>query len=121
MIADENKPYKGKYVNFRGSLLWGSGLRIWCCCMWLRWHLQIGLDPWPGNLHMLQVWPKKNNNNVNFKLDIKILINLTMHILIMQIPRFLFIYLFIFLHFIFWLHLQHAEVPGPGMEPEPQQ
>ena len=23
--------------------------------------------------------------------------------------------------FIYWLHLQHAEVPRPGTEPEPQQ
>ena len=31
------------------SLLW-PGLLLWC-----------RFDPWPGNLHMLQVWPQKTH------------------------------------------------------------
>ena len=27
--------------------------------LWHRLQLQLEFDPWPGNFHMLQVWPKK--------------------------------------------------------------
>ena len=29
-------------------------LQLWC-----RWQLWLRFSPWPGNLHMPQVWPKK--------------------------------------------------------------
>ena len=32
---------------------------------WLRLLLQRGFDPWPGSVHMPQVWQKKKNNNNN--------------------------------------------------------
>ena len=45
-------------------LLWCSGLRIWYCSSYgNRLELQLCLDPWPGNFHMLQEWPKTKNKN----------------------------------------------------------
>ena len=29
--------------------------------MWRRSKLWLGFDPWPGNFHTLQVWPKKSS------------------------------------------------------------
>ena len=35
-----------------------SGSRIQRCCGYcVGWQLQLWFDPWPGNFHVLQVWP----------------------------------------------------------------
>ena len=28
--------------------------------LWHKSKLQLGFDPWSGNFHMLQIWPKNN-------------------------------------------------------------
>ena len=33
--------------------------------MWHRSQLWLGFNAWPGNFHMLQVWPKKKRKNHN--------------------------------------------------------
>ena len=35
--------------------------------LWHRLKLQLGLDPWLGNFHMLWVQPKNNNKNKYIK------------------------------------------------------
>ena len=32
-------------------------LQLWCTSQ-----LHLGFDPWPGNVHMLWVWPKNKTN-----------------------------------------------------------
>ena len=31
---------------------------------WLGSLLWYGLEPWPGNFHLLQVWPKEKKNDL---------------------------------------------------------
>ena len=41
------------------SLAQCSALRLWrCCSCWHRSQLRLRFDSWPGNFHMLRVWPK---------------------------------------------------------------
>ena len=45
-----------------------SGLRIWHCCTYGVSH-SCGFDLWPGNFHMLWVWPKNiffSSNDLSF-------------------------------------------------------
>ena len=39
--------------------------QIWCCCGWgVGWQLQLRFDPWSGNVHVPQVWPKKEKIHI---------------------------------------------------------
>ena len=47
-------------------LCWNSLVAQWVkdpalSLQWLRLLLRHGFSPWPGNIHMLWVWPKKKN------------------------------------------------------------
>ena len=61
-------PTVGQWVNIQHCLWGGSGstpgLVQWVkdlvlLQLWRRSQLGLGFDPWPGNFHMLQVWPGK--------------------------------------------------------------
>ena len=74
-------------------------------------------------VYMTRLWPKlreaegtgekfllkKNNQKAT------LLFKYTLIYLVVDIKGFLFSF------FFFWLHLQHAEVSGPGIQPEPQE
>ena len=45
---------------------WGSGLKDTALPqMYCRLQLQLRFNPWTWNFHMLRVWPKKKNKDVN--------------------------------------------------------
>ena len=45
-----------------GAVQWVKDLAL--PQLWCRLKLQLRVCPWPGNLHMLQVWMKKKNSFV---------------------------------------------------------
>ena len=45
----------------------------------------------------------------------------TSFLILLGSAHYLFIYLFIYLYLLIWLCSRHAEIPGPGIKPVPQQ
>ena len=118
-----------RYIS--GVLLGLSRFRIWC----LELLLWCGFDPWPGNLCMLRVWPKKGgwgeigfccfccNGVFSAYLNMFFQVGFLFYLQSKLLLLLLFIYLFIYLFWSFCLlgpHQWHMEVPRLGVELELQ-
>ena len=81
--------------------------------------IHLSLDRYLGCLHLLAIL---NNAAVNIHIQVSVWTHICFYFPWVYTRREMSgLYGDSILVIFFWPHLWHAEVPGPGMEPEPQQ
>ena len=66
----QEKGKKKKQHKLQQVSLWHSRLRIWCGGSCGTGHkMWCWFDPWPGNFHMSQMWPREKSSKFQISLD----------------------------------------------------